>query len=67
MMTQTDKATFDAFVASHCTLSMIAEPRAERDTEYSYQCYDDADGNEVAFVTFHTGEEPTYHILEIEA
>jgi hypothetical protein len=65
-MPTTDKNTFDAFVAARCTGSMISEPRTERDVEYSYECFDDADGNEVAFITYRAGEEPTYFIRDEE-
>lgn len=60
----TDKITFDAFVAARCTSSMIASPRTERDVEFSYECFDDADGNEVGFISYKTGEEPTFHIRD---
>lgn len=52
----TDKLTFDAFVAERCTTSMIASPRIEKDGAYEYECFDDADGNEVAFISWEKGE-----------
>lgn len=60
----TDKITFEKFVAERCSSLMIAEPRVEKDGEYAYDCFDDADGNEVAFISYKAGEEPTYTIRE---
>jgi len=61
----TDKITFDKFVAERCTSSMIASPRIEKDGECMYECFDDPNGNEVAFIAWQKTE-PTYIIREAE-
>lgn len=53
-----DEATFRAFVDEFAS----GEPRAEKQTEYSYECFDDADGNEIAFAAYNSYRETTYTI-----
>ena len=43
-------------------MHVVREPRQERDGEYWYDCYDNADGEEIAFVTYKTGQNPVYSI-----
>lgn len=61
----TDKQTFEAFVIANCSMSMRAEPRVEVDGEFKYECYDNDDGEEVAFVSWHNGV-ATYTIMDGE-
>ncbi|MBX3580081.1 MAG: hypothetical protein KF723_22995 [Rhizobiaceae bacterium] len=62
-MTRTvSKTEFDAFVAANCPAHIRDEPRVEKDVEYSYDCYDNGEGEEVAFATYRTGSEPVYTI-----
>lgn len=62
-MTKTvTREEFEAIVAARCPLHVRQEPRIERDVEYSYECYDDEDGNEVAWIAYRTGEEPAYYV-----
>ena len=63
-MTIVSKESFETFINENCSLSMRSEPRRERDGEYSYDCYDNADGDEIAFVSYKTGEEPSYSIAD---
>lgn len=60
-----DKITFDAFIAKRCSSSTIDHPRTERDGEFFYECYDDAEGAEVAFISWQASE-PTYIIRDAE-
>jgi hypothetical protein len=34
----------------------------ERDVEYSYENLLDADGNEIAFASYHSFRDPTFHL-----
>jgi len=61
-MRTVSKTEFEAFVKANCPSHARLEPRVERDVEYSYECFDDDDGNEIAFVSYKTGEEPLYSI-----
>lgn len=61
----TDKQTFDAFVIENCPLHVRDEPRVEVDGDYKYECYDNADGEEVAFIAWHNGE-ATYTIKDFK-
>lgn len=53
----TTKAEFEQFIATHCPMHARNEPRKERDGEYTYECFDDADGNEVAFIMYSVSPE----------
>lgn len=61
-MITVSKPEFDAFVLANVGLLGRAEPRIERDGEYKYECYDNEEGAEIAFVAYRVGEEPTYSI-----
>jgi hypothetical protein len=47
----TTKAEFEAFIVANCPMHVRQEPRIERDGDYRYECFDDAEGNEVAFIS----------------
>jgi hypothetical protein len=53
MTKQITKEKFDALAAANTVES-------ETDVEYSYENVIDADGNEIAFATYRTGQEPVY-------
>lgn len=59
-MTIVTKAEFEAFVAAHA----VGQPLSEPDTEYSYENYVDAAGDEIAFVTLHSYKNPVYIIRD---
>ncbi len=50
---QITKEEFDALAAANTV-------ETETDVEYSYENVVDADGNEIAFATYRTGQEPVY-------
>jgi len=62
-MTITTKNEFEAFVLANCGLTARTEPRRERDGEYLYECFDNADGDEIAFISYKAGAAPTYTII----
>ncbi|WP_315833874.1 hypothetical protein [Bradyrhizobium prioriisuperbiae] len=39
------------------------QPRIETDGDYKYECFDDAEGAEIAFISWHAGE-PTYVVRD---
>ena len=53
MIQQITKEEFEALAQANT----VSE---ERDVEYWYDCVIDADGNEIAFASYRTGQEPTY-------
>lgn len=62
-MTRTvSKNEFDGFIAANCPMHVRSEPRVENETEYQYECFDNAEGEEVAFITYKTGAAPVYTI-----
>lgn len=61
-MNTVTKSEFEAFVAANCPLGIRGEPRRERDGEYQYDCFDNADGEEIAFITYKIGNDPVYSI-----
>ena len=64
-MKTVSKTEFEAFVAAKASRASIESPRVERDVEYSYECFDDEAGNEVAFITYPPqtiGLAITYHV-----
>lgn len=62
-MTKTvSREEFEAFVADNCPMHVRDEPRIENSTEYKYECFDDHDGEEVAFISYKTGAQPVYTI-----
>lgn len=42
----------------------LSEPRVEQDGEFAYDCFDNADGEEVGFITYRSGEILGYTIHE---
>lgn len=56
-MNTVTQADFESFIAQNCSISARTEPRKETDkgTGYLYECYDDADGNEIAFISWKNG------------
>lgn len=54
------KEEFEAFVAANAA----GEAEVERDTEYSYENFHDADGKEIAFAAYHSHKGATYQIRE---
>lgn len=59
----TTKAEFEAFVQANASRESRLSPRKESDVNYRYECYDDADGNEVAFISWRDGA-ATYTIRD---
>jgi hypothetical protein len=55
------KRQFEAALA-RVSLSTRAEPRIELDGDCKYECFDDVDGNEVAFIAWQHGK-ATYHVV----
>lgn len=61
-MKTVSKAEFDAFIASRAGSHRVVK---ERDIEYSCETYiDNATGEEIAFVSYHSTEPTTHHIVE---
>lgn len=42
--------------------AQAASIETERDVEYSYETLLDADGEEIAFASYHSFRDPTYHL-----
>lgn len=61
MMKEVTKEEFDSFVKANCSNECYDEPRIEHDYEYLYECYDDAGGEEIAFISWVDGN-ATYRI-----
>jgi hypothetical protein len=55
------KRQFEAALA-RVSLSTRVEPRIELDGDCKYECFDDVDGNEVAFIAWQHGK-ATYHVM----
>lgn len=53
----TKQITAEQFEALKAEAASI---ETERDTEYSYENLLDADGNEIAFASYHSYREPTF-------
>lgn len=53
---------FEAFVVANCPMHIVREPRKEMDNGYLYECFDDADGEEIAFITYKAGDDPIYSV-----
>jgi hypothetical protein len=59
-MKTVSKTEFEAFVAARST-----RIETERDVEYSYETYfDKATDEEIAFISYHSSEQTTYHIAK---
>lgn len=64
-MRNVSQTEFNAFVESQIGFAMAQiEPRIERDGEYGYVCYDNKDGQEIAFISRRGSNEPTYLIRD---
>jgi len=59
-MTYVSKEQFEAFVAANA----VGEPVTERDTEYSYENYLNADGEEIAFAVYHAHKPDSFIIRD---
>lgn len=54
-MTDITKEAFEAFVSANCPAHVRDEPRVEMDSPYKYECFDNDDGDEVAFISWKDG------------
>ncbi len=51
------KAEFESFIVANCPLHARLDPRIERDGGHRYECFDDADEAEVAFISYSVNPE----------